>query len=1231
MKKLKYKVLFVFLFYIIFFANLQAEMIELETQSSRINLDTEEINTQGNVTVKYKDIKIKADNIKKLPNRNIITGAGDVEFTQGSQKVKADNLIFDMDTKLAKIYNSESYDTNMKLRYGGQETLSEGNKKITVKNGWFTTSPYEKPNYKIEANELEIYPNRKAIARDIKVIAAGKTWLKLPYYVTSLKPASQRATLFPYVGQDSDRGLFGIMGFDYDLGPLAQGFVDFELSTKQKLALKFSNDYSFWGNNSGNIFINRFVVPIGNHKKEWDFRVTHRVRNTPKKAKEDRKFYDAGYGIWNINYQNITPNLMYAVDGSKLKDDYTAFVDKYKHIGFWDASVNQELGQNGELNIKYYWTQDKKALKALTDINDKIMKDDSLDPRRTDVDLYKSIRYTNGNKDVEITVDNEDFRDINPGYVGDLNSYRKKRNYGINFKGPKIKLDYLNSDNDEYGELLGMRDRGNDSTIHWVQKTAYDKREEWGLTFGRYYPFQKYEFFGYEQRTSYQNFSNNLYFGAQVKQVDVQRKEYDYDYTRDNENYNSLFLNSSTNDESRIYKVYEDNETIRRAKKIIYEKYRSQKFNVGNDRIELPLKDSFVGFNMGFENRDYNSVAVPKFKNGRKVEDLNSTTGYEVATNASGNTIRQTPSMNIFTMDTRLFTTLFDNTYKKNNKYDIKVTNDATVTVQRTDSNSAMYGDYDIIEIPTNALGFGNNFIYQIGNVTFNYNLNLRNDRHFRDHWLKNRYVRNYFKADIAGKRFVSFDLESNDEYEFKHFKSKRDFNREVQYGFLSNNGDNFLYKFSDKNKQIFPFNTSLGWNQKIYKESLKERTFGVNFNEWGFEYTNLISKANDIYGNTATFGSPALKLKTNYHRLGFVYDTKKMKDKKFESDHYFRINIGFGKKIYRDVKNTPTNALDDKYIRGNDYTTFGFLYRYENDAKPRYLADVEDEDKKIEEIDLGSLDTKELETQIQNSNTVKDSNTQNFSIENTNKDIVGKIAVNNDENRLFLSSEEEEAYKSYVEEENYRQNKFSLNDFNKKLQSLRSQKKYFQIGMDMQVDGSDAENPSGMKGFNKINDLSFKVETGYLDKFFVRYAFVMERPDRIYRRDPSRNSTFDFRRHEFESKYMFSKDPDKPWWIGGKLQYVQNGAPKASDPEIYESSWYAKKVNKITLGMATLSHSFENAEWEIGAGMKWDKPSNKKLGYYPVISLKFGITPFPEKNIQFNYSGKGVEFGAGL
>ena len=257
------------------------------------------------------------------------------------------------------------------------------------------------------------------------------------------------------------------------------------------------------------------------------------------------------------------------------------------------------------------------------------------------------------------------------------------------------------------------------------------------MTFGNYYPFRRDDFFGYQPRTGYQNFTNTLYFGAQVKQVDIRKKEYEYDYTRDNENYNSLFLNPATIDESRIYKVYQDSEIIRRPKKIIYEKYRSQKFNMGNERIDIPLRDSFVGYNLAFENRDYSSLPVPEFRNGRKVEDLDSKTGYKVARDASGNTIKQSPSMRIFTLDTRLFTTIFDNTSRNNNKYDIKVTNDATINFQRIVARSANYGKYDIVEVPTNALGLNNDFNYHIGNVTFNYNLTMRDDRHFKDNWLE--------------------------------------------------------------------------------------------------------------------------------------------------------------------------------------------------------------------------------------------------------------------------------------------------------------------------------------------------------------------------------------------------------------------------------------------------------------------------------------------------------------
>ena len=1225
--KIKYKVLFSFLFCVLFFSKMKETksetIIELETEKSVIDIENESISATDGVLLKYGDISIKSDNLKKIEKRNILFAYGNVLFNQGTQTIKADEVIFDMDTKKAKILNSESYDENLKLRYGGEETLSEYPEKITIKNGWFTTSPYENPNYKINTERFFIYPNRKIVAKNIAVVAGNKTWFKLPYYVVSLRPGNRRGTLFPYIGSDSDRGLFGIWGFDYDKGSLAQGFSDFEISTKKKLALKISNDYQFGANNSGNIFVNRVVVPIGNKKREWDFTWNHSVVNTPKIEKKDRKFYNLGYGIWNFNYRNMTTNLMRAADGVLLRDDYSDYVNSYRKIGFYDFTINQELGKNGEFNLNYYWTQDKEALRELNKINDYIIDRDAIDPRKTDIDFYKSIRYINGNEDVKISIDNEEFLDVNPGYIGDLNSYRKNQSYSIGLKGPKINLNYVNSDKDEYGGILNLRERADlyslEDSNRWVKKIDYDRKKEWGLSFGNYYPFRQSEFFGYEPKTLAQYLTNNFYFGVSTKETDIKKKEYEYDFTRDNPNFNSLFLDSATDDNSRIYKVYEDAEKIRRAKKIVYEKFRTEKISIGNDKIDLPLRNSYIAFNLGFENRDYSDIYVPEFYRGRKIEDTSTKTGYKIAKDAAGNEIRQKPSMNITTLDTKLFTVIFDNTVKKGNKYDVKVTNDANVFLQKTDANGSKYEGFDIIEVPVNSFGLRNDFKFHIGNVSFNYIFSGKDDKHFDNEWLKNRNIKNYFKADIANKRFVSFDFESNEEYEFKNFKSSENLNREIQYGYVSSNDDNFLYKYSDRNKEIYPFDTAMGWNQKVYKESERQRTFSANFNEWGIEYTNLRNKRNDIFGTNTNFGIPNLKLKIETHKIGFVYDTKKMKNKKFESDHYFRINYGFGKKTYRDLNKTPLVVSDDKYSYGSDYTTISLLYRYENNAKPKYEKDLKKENRNSEK-------TSDLREQ----GIVKDSNTQSFSISNSNRNVLDNIEINSDD-RLFLSNEEEQAYKSYVEEENYRQNKFNLNDFNSKLQELRKGKKYFQVGLDLEIDGSNSLYSTELKGMDRLNDLTFKMEAGYLEKFFVAYKYVMERPDRIYRKLPGRKSEYNFRKHEFETKYMFGEDPDKPWWIGGKLQYVKDGAPKASDPEIFESSSAAARVNKVTLGLATLSHRFENVEWEIGAGVKWDKPDNKKLGYYPVITLKFGITPFPEKNVQFNYSRGRPSFGAGL
>ena len=77
-------------------------------------------------------------------------------------------------------------------------------------------------------------------------------------------------------------------------------------------------------------------------------------------------------------------------------------------FGLYDFKIDQELGRNGEFNLNYNWTSDREALRELTKINDDIVDRDELDPRKTDVDLYKSVKYINGNNDVSVGVDNEE-------------------------------------------------------------------------------------------------------------------------------------------------------------------------------------------------------------------------------------------------------------------------------------------------------------------------------------------------------------------------------------------------------------------------------------------------------------------------------------------------------------------------------------------------------------------------------------------------------------------------------------------------------------------------------------------------------------------------------------------------------------------------------------------------------------------------------------------------------
>lgn len=1193
--KFRYKLL---IFFALAFSLFSEEVvIQVETEKSIINIENESLVATGGITLKYGDITIRADNLKKLENQNLIVAYGNVLFTQGENQILANEVIFDLDSKNARIIDSKSV-TPEGIVFGGEETISEGSKKFTIKNSWFTTSPYNDPTYKINAKKLVIFPNQKLEAYGVSLNVKGKDLISLPYYVTSLKPETQRATLFPYIGGDSDRGLFVIQGFDYDKGKLFQGFVDFEVSTKEILALKFSNDYQLSPNNKGNIFVRRFVLPISGNEDQWNVQWTHDFVSIPKTPNpEDRKFYELGYGIWKLDYKNLTTNQMYTINGDSLDDNYVSFKEKYKYIGTYDFKIDQEIGKGGEFNLDYKWTQNMDALKELTRINDNIAEDDDIDPRLTDVDLFKQVTFKKEDNGLGLYLHKEEFKDLNPGYIGDINSYRKIDNYSLNLKTPKIKIGYLKQDKDEYAPIFGLRQRayGDPNTIDTytdriLKITDYDYSEVYDLVLGNYYPFKENDFFGYERQDLATNLTGNMYIGGSFNKTDIRKKTYEYDYTTDNPNYRNYIVQPGVDDYSRIYKLYDDGDQIRRVRDILYESYQGGTLRLGSDRIELPIPNSYLNFGYEYENRIYGVTYVPEFdEDRRKIEDPNSKTGYKIQKDAMGNELTQKPLVDINKFNFGLFTTIYDNTRLSNNKYDVKVTNNLPIFIQQTNAHNAMYGDNDIINTPTNIFRFNDDFNLYVGNINLNYNFTKQQDTHWRDDWTKQSFTRNFIKASIGDQRFLSFDFSGGSYYPYEDFKYEEIFNREIKYGFKTTKNDNVLFRYFENKYQNYSNDTWAGWDPESVKELNDVKTFGINFNEWGFEYSNLRDIIHDVYNN-----SMDLKYDSSRHRIGFVYDTSRMKEKPFDSNHLVRIAYEFGKDHYRNPNGTATNYNDDFYTNQRAGNKLILVYRYENDASP-------------------VLKTKSPD--LENSGL-------------TSNDVFSKY----DSNDLFLTRDEETVYNALAEQDKEKQGKFNLNNLDRILQQQRKNRRYFEFGIELENDSQYFhDNQSIDNVFKAVTDLAFKAEIGYLEKFYFRYRYDMERPDVLQRDDIGRNSPYNFRQHEFETKYMFSKDPDSPWWIGYKMHYTQDGAPKYDEPEEYESSSAASRVDKVTLNLVTLSHRFENLEWEIGVGRQWDKPEDKGLGYYNIVTLKFGVTTFPDKNLQYEYSGGSSTFGAGL
>lgn len=99
--------------------------------------------------------------------------------------------------------------------------------RVVIYNGTITKCPAIKPDYHISAKKIEIYPNVKMIAYDVKVWAKDKVMYSTAKYETSLDPSEKQNSIYPDVGYNSD-GFYVKQHFEEPVSNNLSAFLDLD-------------------------------------------------------------------------------------------------------------------------------------------------------------------------------------------------------------------------------------------------------------------------------------------------------------------------------------------------------------------------------------------------------------------------------------------------------------------------------------------------------------------------------------------------------------------------------------------------------------------------------------------------------------------------------------------------------------------------------------------------------------------------------------------------------------------------------------------------------------------------------------------------------------------------------------------------------------------------------------------------------------------------------------------
>jgi len=159
---------------------------------------------EGNVSIKYGDVKLSCDRIMVNTRTKQALCEGNVRIEQPEGTFEGDRIRYDFAKREGEVIGGE---VKAFPWFGyADETSKVGKNEYLLKKGYVTTCDLDKPHYRIRAGEIQFFPDDKVIAKNVVFYIGKVPVLWLPYYYHPIIQSRAKVQFIP--GWTSDWGYF---------------------------------------------------------------------------------------------------------------------------------------------------------------------------------------------------------------------------------------------------------------------------------------------------------------------------------------------------------------------------------------------------------------------------------------------------------------------------------------------------------------------------------------------------------------------------------------------------------------------------------------------------------------------------------------------------------------------------------------------------------------------------------------------------------------------------------------------------------------------------------------------------------------------------------------------------------------------------------------------------------------------------------------------------------------